>query len=258
MAYSPEFRRILHRMDYYSYQEGLISRYLNQKEAWDSHLARCREYILRSVALFRPATVTVLGSGWLLEVPLIELAEEAGRINLVDIIHPADVVRQVAGLGNVNLVEADVSGGLVGQLASLPGRNLIFKGRLDLGSIHIPEYEYNEDPGMVISVNLLSQIDSLPVRMLRNRFRLNENDILSFRERIQMSHIAMLRRHRSVLISDHTEVFTSVNGNKTEEKTVVAQIPDGQNPEEWTWDFDVAGADFNRKRSVLKVKAVMY
>ena len=70
-------------MGYYNYQNGLIYRHLNQEGGWDSHLERCRSFILEGVGFYKPGKVTVLGSGWLLELPFAEMVERTGKICLV-------------------------------------------------------------------------------------------------------------------------------------------------------------------------------
>jgi hypothetical protein len=244
-------------MDYYRYQEALIYRYLKQEGRWDSHLLKCRDFILRSADICKPDKVTVLGSGWLLELPLSELTERVGTVCLVDIVHPPDVIRQTSAFKNVELLECDVSGGLIEKVWNRTGIFSLFRLNIDIKSIAIPEFILKGDPGMVISLNLLSQLDALPVKLLRKRTRASENDIVDFRRRIQEEHIRFLRDHDSVLISDTVEVFTGSDGDISEEITVVAELPAAKMSEEWIWDFDLAGTDFKQKKSVLKVKALL-
>jgi hypothetical protein len=60
-------------------------------------------------------------------------------------------------------------------------------------------------------------------------------------------------KHKSVLISDVSESFTAASGSVSEDRTIVAELPDSQLIEEWRWDFDLKGSDYNRKRSFMKV-----
>ena len=113
MAHSESYRRMLSRMGYYNYQQGLIYRHLNQEGGWDVHLERCRSFILRALDYYRPGKVTVLGSGWLLDLPLSEMAGMTDEISLVDIVHPPGVNQQVASLKKVKISEQDITGGLI-------------------------------------------------------------------------------------------------------------------------------------------------
>jgi hypothetical protein len=256
MAYSEQYKRILHRFGYYDYQQGLIHRHLGQDEGWNNHLRNCRDYIIRAIKEIKPAKVTVLGSGWLLDLPLAEMLETVQSVDLIDIVHPPEAKSQIASLPGVELIEDDVTGGVVTAVWEKTRRTSLFSkpGRID--DLVIPVYELKDDPGLVISLNILSQLDVLPARFIRKRSDVKEEEIATFRKLVQETHIRFLSNHRSVLISDICEIFTDSYGKTTEEQTVIANIPAGKNREEWTWDFDLKRSDFNEKSSVLKVIAL--
>ena len=76
MTHTIAYRRMLGRMGYYNYQDGLIHHHINEEGGWEDHLSHCRDFILKAINLFRPEKVTVLGSGWLLDLPFAEIIEE--------------------------------------------------------------------------------------------------------------------------------------------------------------------------------------
>jgi hypothetical protein len=230
---------------------------MKQEGKWDDHLKRCREFIFKTVDFLKPEKITVLGSGWLLDLPLLELAEKSGKICLIDILHPPDVIKQTSHIKNLELLESDVTGGLIEGIWNKTVGFSLFRKKIEIDQIVIPEYTFTGDPGMIISLNILSQLDSLPVKLLSEKTRITIEEMREFRKRIQEKHISMLQKYQSVLISDFIEVFTDNRGELTEEETVLAVLPGGRTEEEWTWDFDLGGTDFNRKRSVLKVKAIL-
>jgi hypothetical protein len=257
MTHSVAYRRMLNKMGYYNYQNGLIYRHLNQEGGWDSHLERCRNFIIRALDLYKPDKVTVLGSGWLLELPLAEMIEKNLRVCLVDIVHPPEVISQTGNLQNVELVEADVTGGLIEEVWEKSGKYSIFNRLQSIEKINIPEYIPETDPGLVISLNILSQLESLPVSFLRRRSNFREEDLFWFRSEIQKKHIGFLKKYNSVLVTDSAEVFTDNSGNVTEEITVVTDLPEGKIKEEWDWNFDLTGSDYYTRRSILKVAALI-
>jgi hypothetical protein len=244
-------------MGYYDYQQGLICRHLNQRGGWDSHLERCRSLVLRALDMHKPDKVTVLGSGWLLELPLTEMIERTGKVVLIDIVHPPGVYSQTAGMDRISVVEQDVTGGLIEEVWKKAGTRTFLNRLPSLNQIIIPEYHLDEDPGMVISLNILTQLEFLPLKLLRKRSKATESEFLRFRENVQKNHIGFLMQHRSVLITDVAEVFTEASGNTAEEKTALIQMPAGKVSEEWTWDFDLIKSDYNKKRSVMKVFAAI-
>lgn len=256
MTWQPEYRRILHRMGYYSYQDGLIRRHHDQDEGWLGHERKCRDFILKALDTVRPSTVTVLGSGWLMELPLAEMAEKCSLIRLVDIIHPPGVKEQTAAMGNVELIEDDVSGGIIKEVWNKAGRRTYFN-RLDtLRSIEIPGYRLPDDAGMVISLNILTQIESLPERLLRKKARAGEEEFVEFRKRLQQDHITMLQKYRSVLISDTEEIVIDRRGNRVERQTMLVS-PGQEAAGEWIWDFDLSGYDSSIRKSLFRVKAFL-
>jgi len=256
MSYSQSYRRVLHKLGYYDYQSGLIYRHLNQENGWDSHLEKCRDFILRATDFIKPEKITVLGSGWLLELPLAELAERTREIVLIDIIHPPQVREQVKELKNVGLKEQDVSGGLVEEVWRIAAKSTFINRLISLDKIRIPEYHLT-DAGMVISLNVLTQIETLPVRFLRKKARVTENEFTGFRKKIQESHLNFLRKHKSVLVTDTREVFTGTSGIITENQTVITDLPVTPYTGKWKWDFDLRGSDYRMKRSVFEVTGLI-
>ncbi len=255
MNHSSSYRRILHKMGYYDYQHGLINRHLNQKGGWDNHLEHCKKVVSKAIDLYNPEKITVLGSGWLLELPLTEMIEKAKVIVLIDIVHPPEVISQTADYKSVKLIEEDISGGLIKEVWEKAGKRIFFNRLSSLSTIIIPQYQLTADPGMLISLNILTQLESLPLRLLRKKSRVNDEEFLKFRKEIQKNHILLLEKHKSVLISDVREVFTKRSGDSYQEDTAVVELPKGRVTEEWTWNFDLTGTDYNQKRSVLNVTA---
>jgi hypothetical protein len=244
-------------MGYYNYQKGLIYRNLGQEGGWDNHLERCRSFILKAIEFYKPSRLTVIGSGWLLEVPLAEMVEKCAKINLVDIIHPPDVVSQSADLLNVELIEQDVTGGLIEEVYKKSGKFSLFRKLRTLESIIVPEYKPAFDPGMVISMNILTQLESLLIDFLKKRSKIKENEYSRLRSDIQKKHIDFLMKYNSVIVTDYAEVITNMSGSIKTIPTLMADLPPGKFREEWTWNFDQTGADLYNSRSLFKVVAII-
>ena len=257
MAYPETYRRMLNKMGYYNYQQGLIYRHLNQEGGWDFHQERCRNFILKAISYYKPRKVTVLGSGWLLELPLSEMSDITDEISLVDIVHPPQVKQQIAGLEKVKISEQDVTGGLIEEVWNKTRKRFFFNKLSSLNSILIPEYQPKEDPGLVISLNILTQLESLLVEFLKQRAVVKEEELSRFRAEIQKKHISFLKTHNSVLITDTAEIFTENSGKSVSKITVMTEIPEGRYKEEWTWNFDLLKSDYYGKSSVLNVLAIL-
>jgi hypothetical protein len=230
---------------------------MNQGSGWENHLENSRRFIMKSLDIYNPEKITVLGSGWLLDFPLAELAERTKKICLVDIVHPPDVIRQAGSIKNVQLIEQDVTGGLIREVwEKMHKFNFLRKSRT-IANITIPEYSPTDDPGMVISLNILTQLETQLIDFMKKRTRITEEEFNLLRTEIQHKHLVFLLKHRSVLISDYEEVITDRNGNIKSFPTIFINLPSCTYREEWTWNFDQTGADMYNKRSHFKVVALL-
>lgn len=205
---------------------------------------------------YKPEKVTVLGSGWLLDLPLAEMMEKTEKIYLVDIVHPPEVVQQAGDLGKIGIVEQDITGGLIETVWNKSRKFSFFNRMKSLESINIPEYVPDFDPGMVISLNILTQLESRLLEYLKKRSEISEDEFYRFRKGIQEKHIGFLKKHRSVLITDYAEVVTKNNGETTTVTSLIAELPKGKFSEEWTWDIDLKGHDYYNRGSVMKMVSV--
>ena len=251
------YRRMLARMGYYNYQNGLIYRHLNQNGGWDHHQELCRGFIIKALDYFKPEKVTVLGSGWLLDLPFTEIVERTEKVCLIDIIHPPDVITQSVNLKNVELIEQDITGGLIEELWQDRNKYSFFNRVRSIKKYTIPEYKPADDPGMVISLNILTQLEAMLIRFLKRRSGINEEEFNQFRAEIQKNHIDFLNKHESVLITDYSEVITDKSGNVKSVPTLLTELPQSHLREEWIWDFDQTGADLYNSRSQFKMVALI-
>jgi hypothetical protein len=110
---------------------------------------------------------------------------------------------------------------------------------------------------MVISLNILTQLESLLVEFIRKRSKTEKEELKLFRAEIQKQHINFLMKHPSVLITDLAEVITSRTGSIETIPTMVTDLPPCRICEEWTWNFDMTGADLYNCRSHFKVLALL-
>jgi hypothetical protein len=248
---------MLTRMGYYNYQKGLIIHHVNQEGGWENHMERCRGLIIRALDIYKPEKVTVLGSGWLLDLPLAELIERTGKVSLIDIIHPPDVAIQVNRYKNVELLEQDITGGLIEEVWQMTRQNSFFRKLSSLKNISVEEYNPGDDPGMVISLNILTQLECLLIDLLKKRSKIAEEELTLFKSAIQKKHIDFLRKHSSVLITDYAEVITSKSGSTKTLNTLLTDLPQSRFSEEWTWNFDRTGGDMYNSRSQFMIKGLI-
>lgn len=243
------------RAGYVSDQFGIRNRYLRESDNWKSHIDNTRRFILDAAQKTeKRGTVTVLGSGWLYDVPLDELSQMSESVVLVDIVHPEPVRIRAARLPNVRLITADLTGGAVQQAMSLPS----FQSFTDwLPTATFPLALDESD--LVVSVNLLNQLDIILCDYLAKRFRVGEGQLLPVRKMVQQNHISWLPAGRTCLITDYRQIDTPVGGGPQTEKPLIhadlSHLPPHQ---EWNWVFDTNQRYSEKNNTVFKVMAVCF
>src|SRR4030042_2338168 len=105
----------------------------------------------------------------------------------------------------IRIIEQDVSGGLIEEVWNKAGRRTFLNRLPSLETINISEYEPDADQGMVISLNILTQLEILPEKLLRRKSKATDEEFIHFKREIQEKHIRFLERHPSILLSDVEE-----------------------------------------------------
>ena len=164
---------------YVTDQKGIQNRFVREREHWQLHLDNTKQYILQSAK--RSASkksVAVLGSGWLLDVPVAELAQEFEEVYLYDIVHPEQIVVNMRKYPNVHLVVADLTDGAV-ELAAQSHSFEEFCNSL----AHISLTPNLQQFDFVVSVNLLNQLDIILCDYLKEKFSITESELIEIRKK---------------------------------------------------------------------------
>ena len=178
-------------------------------EIWEPHHARTRSVIC--AAMFQCAAhrkAVILGSGWLNDVPVAELADTFREVKLVDAVHPFSVCRKVRRWPNVQLVDADITG-----VAEAVYRNAHKPGPLPR---HAPDlFSADQEVDLVASVNLLSQLPFWPEQFLLRAGKRTDAEIAAYAQEIvpRTSITCAACRASSRLIADVEELTVSVAGH---------------------------------------------
>ncbi len=249
-------RQILRRMGYIRDQEGIMNRYIREKMHWDQHLEKTREFINASFSDKSIETVAVLGSGWLLDIPLNDMKERFKHIFLVDISHPPQIRKKVGPLSNVELIEADLSGGVIQQLWQLIRK----KGSPDATSLleeilFTPPLSHIQ-PDAVLSINLLNQLDIILCEFLEKHDYFQQESPDHFRSVIQTFHLEWITHTPGCLVTDTVEINKDNRGNETFKSLLYTDLPKGLRTDRWSWDFDTHGAYQPGTRTRMDVQAV--
>ena len=243
------------RAGYVSDQLGIRKRFLRESGNWKSHLDNTRNFIIEAARKTEKRTsVAVLGSGWLYDVPLDELSQMFETVTLVDIVHPEPVKVRAARMPNVRLVTTDLTGGAVQQAMNAPSFQS-FVDWLPSAALDISLDEFD----LVVSVNLLNQLDIILCDYLKKRFRVGEEQLLPVRKMVQQNHISGLPVNRTCLITDYCQVDIPLDGSPQKElQLVYADLPQTPSKAEWEWIFDTNQRYSEKNNTIFKVRAICF
>ena len=253
---SPVNRKILSRMEYLSDQKGILNRYLAEGDNWESHLKHSRDFIVHCLGEKPYGIIVVLGSGWLLDLPLDFIASHTREIYLLDIVHPPQILKRIVKYNNVKAINTDITGGGINGTYRFASENKKY------GKKSILEIAYRASlnafrPDYVISLNILNQLDILLIDYLKKNIDIPLQEELEFRKRIQSQHLSLLKPGKSCVITDSLERVINKKGQLVSEKNLIhCDLPDGQRKEEWTWNFDSRGEYIPSNRTEMSVTAV--
>jgi len=233
-----------------------MNRYLRERERWDDHLEKTKAFITASFKTLSAESVAVLGSGWLLDVPLEELESRFSRVYLVDIFHPPQVRKKTENMDRVELVEADLTGGALDQVWQIRRKKSSCSLDELLKDLRLNSPLTGISPGAVISVNLLNQLDIILCDFLKKRGTFGEEPLDRFRSTIQSFHLEWITRTPGCLVTDTTEVSRDIRGNKTRKPLLYTRLPEGIRTGKWTWEFDTRGTYRSGNHTSMEVQAV--
>lgn len=211
-------------------------------KAWAPHQEASRQAILAAMADAPPGrrTALVLGAGPCLDLPLAALRGRFDRVILADVAHLPPARRWAARDPHIELACVELTGtaaALLDPAASAPP---------------VPGSDAFTDQteiGLVISLNLISQLPLIPVEWARRRWPAADLD--GFARAIITAHLAHLRRFDCpVLVIGDVERQHRDSGGGTyhrEDPLLGMTLPSGP---EWDWLLAPPG-EVERGRSIL-------
>lgn len=243
-------------MNFLSDQEGIISRFLNESNNWEPHLYRSKEFILDCIHGKHIPVITILGSGWLLDVPLEILQEQCERILLVDIFHPPQILRKIRDLSKVEAIQQDITGGVIDQVFHLVQEFRKTGRKREVTDILSPGFTPDFTPGFVVSLNILNQLDILIIDYLKQFQVYGVEEIMALRKMIQQAHIDSLPKNHSCMITDYEELIYDDEKVDRINPLVHVSLPEGRRKSNWEWLFDSQKNYYDGKTTKFHVVAI--
>lgn len=248
------YKRIIKKMGFPADQQGYIHRFLWEESNWFSHLEKTRTFIIQSIGETKGKKLAILGSGWLIFLPMDFLFSRFEKILLFDILHPAQIYHKFRNDKRIEFHFADITGNAILESWQLyKSKNL-----KNLHEIPTMTFKLPADVNYVVSHNLLSQLDTFPGDFLEERMNPDKDELIEFRKRIQKNHIELLIGKNACLITDVLEVWVNDNGKSGERKTVHIDLPETEKTQEWEWVFDTRGDYHEGCETKMIVKAICF
>lgn len=215
-------------------QNGIINRYLSEGDNWNLHLQNTKKFILKSTPNKRCDSIAILGSGWLLDVPVNELLQTTDKLILIDINHPKQIVNKYKNNQQIEFVTADLTNNLITD-ANNSDTFSDFLQRCQ----PIKPISFLEEYSFIISLNLLNQLDILLCDLLKNKYNTPEHSLIDLRIKIQSLHLQSLPQNKSCIITDYCEInYNNILEDGSEKGLIHTDLSFIRSREEWLWTFD--------------------
>jgi hypothetical protein len=210
---------------------GIRRRYRQWHSAWQPHCERSRQVIRTAIQrCVQRRKAVVLGSGWLLDVPLAELGASFREVILVDLLHPLATRWRTRRYRNVMLLATDISGTASAVWRAVEERSPLPRAVPDL-------FMTDNEVDLVVSLNLLSQLPCIPEQYLLQAGTHSPQEIASYCRDVVQSHLDYLHRLPGVvtLIADIEARTVSTAGTVVAHHSTLygADFPFGG--ERWIW-----------------------
>jgi len=249
---TPEYVK---KMGYLREVIAIEHRFKRCKKEWKEHLELSKQTILDSLSLcIHNKRVVILGSGFLLDLPLRELSNTFEEVVLVDILHMPSVREAVSIFSNVVLITSDITGLAEKLYISRPKP----EGSLPQSEPFLPYCD--DDCSLVISLNILSQLPIIPSHYLMNDLKWKESEkLLCWSNQIMLDHYKALN-HLKIpvcLISDYEMVYIDKKGNEIDRQITVPFLAKAKPYNQWRWNIAPIGIESRKYAVELIVSAFL-
>ncbi|HOP03999.1 MAG TPA: hypothetical protein PL017_02925 [Tenuifilaceae bacterium] len=225
-------------MGFFQNQSGIMRRFLREEGAWENHLQKTRSIILEQIQRSNPKSVTILGSGWLLDIPLAEILDADINVRLVDIAHPSRITHKFRNNSKISFINFDISGAIDAAWDFSKSRGV---GRFAnfIHAIQKPISSSAFESDLFLSINLLSQLHFHIVDFLQNKGLIADRQALEVTQAIQQSHIDFLPKGGSLLVTDFEEELYDNEGRLVATKPrILVNTTNFDKIDSWLWNFD--------------------
>jgi len=252
-------QRILKKMGLIQDQDGIMKRYLNEGENWESHIKNTSDFIKECLTGSGAKSVSILGSGWMLDIPQRFLADNFELVLFYDLRHPRQLKHKYRKQRNFQFIEMDLTGGILEKAYRvLNGKRKVNISNLEEELI-VPPLKFPIYSDFIVSVNILNQLDILIVDYLKGKIEIPNTIIERLRRNIQQNHLNILEPGKSLLITDFEEISLDSDREKLGSKPLIyTALPQPKKQNQWTWKFDTQFTYHQNCLTNFEVMALMF
>lgn len=234
-------RKAVRQLEYDTIQNNYFYDYTNGIKNWSNHLSNTRQFINDCARrCFGRRTCVVLGSGYCLDVPVLELSRMFDNVLLVDIVHPKHVIKKTREFSNVKIITEDITKIAV-ETHNCINRYKDFAADVLICSPNYSIGNYSDilnDFDFVISVNTLSFLSQPIIKYLAQLRLVDDISATALQTFMQQYHINMLPKGKSCIISPISEKLYNSDGLQMYDKSIAYISKEViRDPKEWTWNY---------------------
>jgi hypothetical protein len=233
------------RLGYLDETISMRGRYRRNRTAWQPHLDNTRRFVLAVADRIQNRDkVVILGSGLLLDVPLAELSAMFREVVLMDIVCLPEVRRQIKKYGNVSFIEHDVT-----NIAERFYTNRL-QGIPELPKAMPAPSDICKDTGLVISLNILSQLWVIPRTYASTQRPGFPHDQVEdwCRQIVETHYVSLASMSCDVcLVADHEFIKRDKGGTIISRASTLYGLVLPEPDVSWTWN--IAPAENNGRSS---------
>lgn len=235
--------KIISRMGYGREIYQYYYLYRHELTNWASHISNTRQFITDCARrCCGRRTCIVLGSGWCLDVPVLELSRMFDTVYLVDAVHPDKVEKKASEFKNVRFVTEDITQ-IVAETYNSVTRYKDFCPDVLMSAPNYINSRYSDNLGdfdFVVSVNTLPFLAGPIISYLLELELIKDDDISSrsLEEFLQQYHLKILPKGKSCVVSPVGEKKMNADGLEMYDKSIVYFPPSVvKDSKSWIWNY---------------------
>ena len=182
--------------------------------------------------------MAILGSGWLLDIPLDKILPMVSHAYLVDINHPKPIRHRWENNPKVTFVETDITGGAASIFFDILKGKTSEEDALEAAKSLHPGWDIPKSD-LIISVNILSQLAHIPAETLKEHRKISPDKATTLISTFQQQHLEWLCGMESILITDFEEELFDEKDKLCGVNPVCAiDLRRWKQVDRWRWKFD--------------------